>query len=221
MDKLFRYEIDLLKRFEMLHFSKEQTILINEMEIRWGNIDLVEINTISLPFSLEQCEVLRKPSCAKIFMKLKNKRPISKQKLFRGLGVSESTFNRALYELVKLRLVVKENNNYFRNINFVFPNVTITGYEAKLTNYDKALYQASYNKEYVDYSYMVFPMDMAKKIYEKHKSTIRDSNVGLIGVSDKKTQIYMKPCRNEPMKPDIRLINLVLSYESIHDNRVV
>ena len=132
------------------------------MKIRWGNIDLVEISDVELPFTQEQCRVLSKPSCAKIFMRLKNKQLLSKPKLLAGMGVSESTFNKALLELQKENLVVRVNNNYRRSVEFRFPKVIITGYEAKLTDYNKALFQARMNKQYVDFSYMVFPMDVAE-----------------------------------------------------------
>lgn len=219
MDKIFRYESDLVECFQTNHLLFKHTLLINEMKIRWGNIDLVEINNTSLPFTSEQCRILSKPSCAKIFMRLKNKRPISKEKLFIGLGVSVSTFDKTISELVRAKLIYKENNLYFRNINFVFPNVVITGYEAKLTDYNKALYQACINKEYVDYSYMIFPIDVASNILKKHGNVIKSYNLGLIGVSQDTTQVFIRPNKNEPIKPYIRLMNLVLSYECAYTKK--
>lgn len=211
MNKIFRYESELVSKFQDVYFRNKHTLLINEMKIRWGNIDLVEINSISLPFTKEQCDVLSKPSCAKIFMRLKNKKLISKQKLFVGLGVSESTFQNALLELLREKLIVRENQNFRRNVDFVFPKVIITGYEAKLTDYNKALYQARMNKAYVDYSYMVFPMDVAETIVDKHREAIEALNLGLIGVSKEKVKKYIKSKKNESMKPYIRLMNLVIS----------
>jgi len=142
MNKLFRYEAELVEVFRKNYLTKRKTLIIDEMKIRWGNIDLVEINNVSLPFTEQQCQILSKPSCAKIFMKLKNRRLLSKSKLFIGLGISESTFNKALYELTKAGLIIKENQCYRRDVEFVFPKVVITGYEAKLTDYNKALFQA-------------------------------------------------------------------------------
>ena len=217
MNKIFRYEKDLVDTFRKIHSSRRSTLLIDEMKIRWGNIDLVEINNTALPFSKEQCQVLSKPSCAKIFMRLKNKRLLSKEKLFVGLGVSESTFHKAMSEMIREKLVIREGNNYRRNVNFVFPKVIITGYEAKLTDYSKALYQARMNKEYVDYSYMVFPMDVAENIAKKHGETLVSFNLGLIGVSQEKVKVYIRPRKNESLKPYIRLMNLVISSEAYNE----
>ncbi len=215
MEKLFQYETQLVKCFQSNYSIPKSNLLIEEMKIRWGNIDLVEINNTSLPFTLDQCKILSKPSSSRIFMRLKNKRPISKQKLFDGLGLSESTFDKALSELTKFDLIYKENNLYYRNVNFVFPNVIITGYEAKLYDYNKAFYQACINKEYVDYSYMVFPIDVAINIMNKHKEVIRSLNLGLIGVSKYNNQLLIEPIKRQPIKPYIRLMNLALSYKAI------
>ena len=213
MEKLFRYEIDLVNCFKDNFSFHKNSLLIDELKIRWGNIDLVEISNHSLPFTNEQCKILSKPSCAKIFIRLKNKRPISKEKLLIGLGISNSTFEKSLSELIKGGLVSKENNLYYRNVNFFFPNVIINGYEAKLTDYNKALYQAIANKEFVDYSYMVFPLNVANNILSKHKDTIESNDLGLVGVSKSTTITLIKPNKNSHIKPYIRLMNLALSYE--------
>lgn len=218
MNNLFRYESDLVRTFQDIHFSRKQTLLISEMKIRWGNIDLVEISNNVLPFTAEQCKVLSGPSCAKIFMRLKNKRLLSKQKLFQGLGISESTFQRSLQQLQKAELIIRENQNYRRCVEFTFPKVMITGYEAKLTDYNKALFQARMNREYVDYSYMVFPMDIAEKIVEKYAESIEKLNLGLIGVSENRSKEYIKPRKCVQMKPYVRLMNLVLANDEFRTN---
>jgi len=215
LNKMFSYESDLVSCFTSNHPTFPQCLLINEMPIRWGNIDLVEIRNSSLPFSFEQCKLLEKPSNAKIFMRLNNNRAISKSTLFKGLGMSESTFEKALTELIKCGLVYRHNNLYNRNIHFVFPKTIITGYEAKLTDYNKALYQARINRDFVDYSYMVFPFDEATKIMAKYKQIIETSNLGLIGVSHTSNTVLIKPTKSLSMKPYIRLMNLVISQSHI------
>lgn len=219
MNKYFRYESDLVNYFDNNYTFSQHSFTIKEMKIRWGNIDLVQISNILLPFSPEQCKSLSKPSSAKIFMRLKNKRPMTKQNLFKGLGLSETTYEKALSELVRLSLVNKNENLYNRNVNFVFPKVIITGYEAKLSDYNKAFYQACINKEYVDYSYMVFPLDVSENILKKHKEIIIAKNLGLIGVSNKCIKELIIPKRNEPIKPYLRLMNLALSNEYVYTQK--
>ena len=63
MEKLFRYEIDLVNCFKENFSFHKNSLLIDELKIRWGNIDLVEISNLSLPFTHEQCKILSKSSC--------------------------------------------------------------------------------------------------------------------------------------------------------------
>ncbi len=91
----------------------------------------------------------------------------------------------------------------------IFPKVKIFGYEAKLTDYNKAFYQACINKNYVDYSYIVFPMDVAIKIKEIHSDILEENNIGLIGVDRKKSKILIKATKNQKIKSYIKFIPLM------------
>jgi len=213
MEKIFKYEKDLVDAFIKNYFNQKNKVTLRELPIRWGNIDIVciEGNRI-LPFSREQIEVLSKPSNAKIFMRTKKNRPISKTVLFNGLGISKSTFDSCLSFMCSLDLISTiDNKNYIRNVDYTFPKVKIIGYEAKLTDYNKSLYQACINKNYVDYSYIVFPMNVAKKIAENYFEVLKEHNIGLIGATETKTKILIKAQRNKDIKQYIKLMTLLQS----------
>ncbi|OOM81225.1 hypothetical protein [Clostridium sp. BL-8] len=209
MNNYFKYEEALVDNFIKNLDSSE--IIIKEMPIRWGNIDVVNISSNSLPFNINQCFCLSKPSNAKIFMKIKNKRPITFDTLFNGLGLSESTFNNSIHELLKINLIKEKDNKYIRNVNFNFPNVTIYGYEAKLHNFNKAYFQATENRKYVDYSYLVFPNDIAEKIHKKYSYELILKSVGLIGVDTDKNTLYIRAQKAKEIKSYMRLLHLVKS----------
>lgn len=209
MNNIFNYEIDLVDKF--IDNINNKQVLIREMPIRWGNIDVVQISTNKLPFTYNQIICLSNPSNAKIFMKIKNNRPISYLTLFNNLGVSESTFKKSLSDLQKNNLITKENSNYIRKIKFKLPNISIYGYEAKLLDFNKAYYQANENKKFVDFSYLVFPQDIAIRIYENHHEMLSKNSIGLIAVANKKNITLMKAKRNLTVKPYIRLLNLIKS----------
>lgn len=209
MNSFFRYEATLVENFIKNLESSE--IIIKEMPIRWGNIDVVNISCNSLPFNLNQCFCLSKPSNAKIFMRTKNKRPITRKTLFNGLGLSESTFNNSIHELLKADLIKEKENKYLRNIYFKFQNIMISGYEAKLHDFNKAYFQATENRKYVDYSYLVFPNDVAEKIYKKHLDELKLRSIGLVGVETHKNVIYIKAKKRNEIKSYIRLLHLVKS----------
>ncbi|MFB5455241.1 hypothetical protein ACE40W_07095 [Enterococcus avium] len=209
MNTIFKLEAGLVDSFISLYKRSDLEVLVAELPIRFGNIDIVSIKNSNLPFSSNQIEILSKPAAALIFTKIKNERPISKDTLIKGLGLSKSTIEHTLYELLNVGLVVKNDNGYYlRKVKFVFPKTVVTGYEAKLTDFNKAFYQAKNNKEYVDYSYLVFPIDVANKLLKKKESLMLNNGIGLIGVSNTKIVTLLKATKSEKMSSHIRLLNL-------------
>lgn len=215
MNKLFDYEKDLINEFKKTYFNNESNILIDEMPIRWGNIDIVSITNTVLPFSEIQLSILSNPTNAKLFLKTKKNRPITKQKLIKDIGASESTCHSSIRTLLKNNLIIEKNNLYYRAINFTFPKVIISGYEAKLTDYNKAFFQSCLNQHYVDLSYMVFPINVATKIFKQHNNILSENGIGLIGTSFNKSTILLKAKRKNDIKDYLRLINLTQSQINI------
>lgn len=207
----FNYEIELVKKFLELSQveSSQNTITTIEVPVRWGNIDIVEIKNNVLPFNDEQSLVLSKISNSRIFLKTKMNRGISKKALLSMKGMSKSTIENSLNQLIKVNLIIKKDELYFRNIEFSFPKVIITGYEAKLIDYKKAVFQAMINKDYVDYSYLIFPIEIAEKICEKSSGFLMSNGIGLIGVSTNKKKILIRARKVKEVKEYSRLVNLI------------
>ena len=131
MNKIFNYEKDLVHTFKNTFFNSTSDILIDEMPIRWGNIDVVCITNNTLPFSKEQLLILSNPTSAKLFLKTKNNRPITEKSLIKNIGASENTCKLSIRNLQKVKLIYKQNDLYYRAVDFTFPKVVISGYEAK------------------------------------------------------------------------------------------
>lgn len=204
----FKLESDLVRAFTNNYSALKKEVIVEEMPIRFGNIDVVSIKSISLPFNDEQIKTLSKPSCAVVFSKVKNSRPISKKKLLISIGLSESTLNNVLYELTHCNLIVKNNEKYTRKASFVIPKTTITGYEAKLKDFNKAFFQAKNNRDYVDYSYLVFPDCIAKNLLIKKRDLLVNNNIGLIAVTESDSKILLKAKKTEEMSDYIRLLSI-------------
>lgn len=220
MNKIFDYEKDLVNNFKKTYFNNKSCILIDEMPIRWGNIDVVSITNTILPFTKEQLSVLSNPTSAKLFLRAKKNRPITEKSLIKNIGASESTCKTAIRNLLKNNLIEKKNNSYYRAIDFTFPKVIISGYEAKLTNYNKVFFQCCLNRNYVDLSYMVFPLNIANKIFEQHKDILIKNGIGLIGTSSNKSITLLKAQKQTDIKDYLRLINLTQSQINILKNKV-
>lgn len=208
MEKQFDFEELLVKSFINNYNKSEHEIIIKEMPIRFGNIDIVSIKNSTLPFKKDQIEVLSKPASALIFSKIKNERPISKNTLVRTVGLSKATIDKVLYELLNSNLIVKKKNNYLRECSFKFPKTTIIGYEAKLKDFNKAFYQAKNNKEFIDYSYLVFPEHIARKLIISKKELLKTRGIGLIGVNENENITLLKAKKLKGPNNHIRLLNI-------------
>ena len=73
-------------------------------------------------------------------------------------------------------------------------------FEAKLSNWKKALTQAYRNSSYAHYSYVILPSDQVKNVM-KHKTEFIRRRVGLCSVSQNKITIKIKAKKNQPLKP--------------------
>ena len=111
MNTIFKLESRLVDSFVSLYKKSDLEVLMTELPIRFGNIDIVGIKSSNLPFSSSQVETLSKPAAALIFTKIKNERPITKQTLIKGLGLSKSTIDHSLYDLLSVGLVEKNGEN--------------------------------------------------------------------------------------------------------------
>ena len=81
MNEKFKSESDLVDSFIIQYEKKYSGIFVKELPIRYGNIDVVRIKNSALPFSMEQIDILSRPSAALIFTKIKNERPISRNSI--------------------------------------------------------------------------------------------------------------------------------------------
>ncbi len=70
--------------------------------------------------------------------------------------------------MIKVNIVTEINSNrYIIAEGFEFPILQFISYEAKLQKWKKAILQASINKKFSSYSYVVLPIELAKKIETK------------------------------------------------------
>jgi biotin operon repressor len=208
MNQIFSAEKDLVNFFIKNYNKTDKELIVEEMPIRFGNIDIVSIKNSVLSFSEKQIAALSKPANAQIFTKTKCERPLSKETMVKTIGLSESTINKSIYELINNDLIIKKKNNYFRKSKFVFPKTTVTGFEAKLKDFSKAFYQAKLNLEYVDYSYLVFPSHIAENIVRNKSDLLTNNGIGLIAVDREKNEILLNAKKVNKMCDYLRLLSI-------------
>ena len=213
---MFRYEDELVSKFINFLYDESNNIVVKEMDTRHGNIDIVTIKSNGFIFNKNQTSILSKPGNSMVFSYLKNSRFLSYKSIISNVGLSESSVNYCLYELKKGNLVTENDGLYRRSKKFIFPKTEITGYEAKLKNFQKAYYQAVKNIKYVDYSYIVFPMTKARRINEKYKDYLKESKIGLIGVDKERYYIFIKAFKPHVITESMRLLNVSKSYDLLY-----
>ena len=123
----FNLESQLVDSFIDTYQALENQIVVKELNIRHGNIDVVGIQNVNLPFSTEQIRVLSKPSSALVFSYLKNKQQLTKKNIQKNIGLSNTSLEGTLAELLKVGLIEKINGNFLRKEKFEFPKTVITG----------------------------------------------------------------------------------------------
>ena len=214
---MFKSEKELVDTF-IKNTKKENKLILREFGIRYGNIDVTIIDNLDLPFNEEQIISLSKPSNAAVYMRLKNDEYMSFKDITDRIGYSSKTIKNSIREL-KLLGLIKENEKdfYKRSIPFITPKTTIKGYEAKLRDFMKVYFQAINNIKYVDYSYIVFPMDKALLIKHKWENKLKQDNIGLIGVDKDINRIIIKATKVNEMSNLNRFLNLTktASYKKI------
>jgi DNA-binding transcriptional ArsR family regulator len=128
-------------------------------------------------------EALQNPTSSRILAYLKLSSPRSERFLRGKLGVTESTFDRSIRELIKLGLIESTNDRCFLlSPNAELPDLEICAFEFKLENWQRAFYQATRYRSFAHRVFVVLPESTADRA-QSHLDAFRLQNVGLISYS--------------------------------------
>ena len=170
--------------------------VLSEFDARFGNVDIVKIgfNGFNL-LSFDQATLLVNFSVAKIVAFLNKGQVRTFKYLLNHSGYQQKELKSIISKLIKANIIEEqEKNRYLLAQDFHFPNTEFISYEAKLTKWKDAISQAMQNKKFSNYSYIVFPYSLAEKLNkEEHHTLFKKTNIGLIGVSEKKVTYFIRP----------------------------
>ncbi|WP_286923201.1 MULTISPECIES: hypothetical protein [Lysinibacillus] len=215
---MFTSELCLQNKFIQLkeaELNKNEKIL-TEFNARFGNVDMVQvfINDSNL-LSYDQANLLSTYQFAKVLAFLHKKAIRTFTYLQKCTDYGEKTLSSILSKLIKANIVTEINSNrYIISEEFEFPMLQFISYEAKLQKWKKAILQASINKKFSSYSYVVLPIELAYKLKQNKINYFQTYNVGLIGVSDNKIEYLFNP-KKETLKFTINpsLISSIAKYQ--------
>ncbi|GIQ71497.1 hypothetical protein DUZ99_15605 [Xylanibacillus composti] len=212
--KAFNSEEDLVEIFiaNLLNSTiKNSPLILREVDCWQGRADIVAAFIKDKePFpQCKQISYLKHYTSANIIALLHKRAPRSKTYILKYLGLSEETINRWLFNLLQADVIsITPNGCYTINEKFNIPTIELYAYEVKLSNWKRALYQASQYKGFSNYSYVVMP---AKHINPavKNIEAFRINNVGLIQVEESGSQkVLYKPTKIKPKKKSFHLIGI-------------
>lgn len=214
---MFSSELELQKYFH-IHLCDKSTKnekIIDEFNARFGNVDIVKVtNNNSVLFTKEQASLLSQFICARLVSLLHKKSIRTLEYIKNSSGYDYNNVKYSLKKMISAKIVSEVSPNRFLiNDNFSFPYIEFTSYEAKLHDWKKAITQANNNKNFSTYSYVVFPDDMAKKLYLNKSDYFKYNNIGLIGVTKDNFKIYLDIKKNFiPLERNPTLISSMAKF---------
>lgn len=215
---MFDNELSLQQRFVELKEKnqKKNESILSEFNARFGNVDIVEvIVSNSNLLNYEQAKILSRYQNAKVLAFLHKKAVRTFDYLKKCTDYSDKSLSDILSKLVKSNIIIEcAKHRYVVHDGFQFPALQFISYEAKLMKWKKAILQAVINKKFSSYSYVVLPIELAKKLQLNNIVYFQNYNIGLIGVSDTKLEYLFYP-KKENVKTSINpaLITSIAKYQ--------
>lgn len=194
---MFNKEIEMQKLFitQLKQSILNNELIYEEFNGRFGNADVVKVKFNNYDeISLKQMKILKDYQCAKITGYLHKQQYHSIKYLMDKTNYTYNNIISILGKLKKANIIVNDENGMFLiNKNFKFPNIEFISFELKLKNWKNAIIQANKNKSFSSKSYIVVPMDLAKKLNIRETNIFKMYNIGLIGIDNNSYKIFYKP----------------------------
>lgn len=179
------FEIALHKRPPSSDSSTR--ILLRELDGLQGRADLVDAYIHSLPgtVSLENlASSLRSPTKARILSNLRYRAPRTRTHLTRATGLSNRSLGRHISQLEDSGLVkIHSNLTVSLGCRLPWSMVDIVAYEAKLSNWRRALHQALGYRAFSRSVWVVMPTSGARNA-KKLANFFHGNGIGLMAVDD-------------------------------------
>ncbi len=215
---MFKSELCLQEKFiELKRESlKENEKILSEFNARFGNVDIVQVlyNERNL-MNHEQAYLLSTYQYAKVLAFLHKRAIRTYTYLKTQTDYNDKTLKSIISKLIKANIVIEvSSNRYLISPAFQFPILQFTSYEAKLQNWKKAILQASINKKFSSFSYVVLPINVAQKLKKDNLNYFQIYNIGLIGVSLDNINYLFNP-KKEPvkLKDNPSMISSIAKYQ--------
>ena len=176
-------------------------LVAKEVVCKQGITDVVAVKRpldISTMEALQSCTSLNEASG--ILGELKENAPRTRSYLVSSHVVSKRSISRTLFELMEGSLVSETSEGkYISRVANEISKMEIWSFEAKISDWRRALFQAAQHAPFSTYSYIVVPANK-KKIIQKNSETIRRYGVGVIICSkDNSIEVIIAAKKNKKL----------------------
>ena len=183
----FRWEWELSDSFcaNVRHFFTREgtaTRRVLESTCSDGRADLVcarFVTNARLAFLRHRADLLVRPLPSRILASLSSDVPRTYEELLTATGVTSPTLRRTMEVLADAKLVIPDDDRYHLAQQARLPEVEIDSFEFKLSNWRRALYQATRYRCFSHRVYVVLPPE-AIPAARSSKGAFEKLNVGML-----------------------------------------
>jgi len=145
------------------------------------------------------CTLITQPTCSRVLACLPCNSVRTEQFFARRVGVADESLRRALRSMVVAGLLCDVGGGrYHLGNRFILPPIEIASFEFKLSNWRRALYQATRYRSFSHRVYVVLPVESSQRAAE-NSSQFRSLNIGLIAYDcDGQCHQLVRPRKREP-----------------------
>lgn len=199
---------------------KSNFTIMRELDCWQGRADVVKvINNSKLKYCKSQGLALTNLTNARILSLLHYRSPRTLKFIEKKTYFKITTIKKSLRELIKCDLVIKtDNESYLLNPSFIFPSITFDAYEAKISNWRRALYQAIQYKGFANTSSVVMPTKhIANALL--HSKDFLSNGIGLYEINHSGKVIkHIIAKKSQPRRKDFYLVGVGKYIEFISNN---
>jgi hypothetical protein len=184
--------------------------IMKELDCWQGRADIVQVfHESNFEFNAKQGLILINLTNARIVSLLHYKSPRTMDFLEKRTYLNINTLKKTIRELLKNEIIINTNTGSFLlHPSFKIPNICFEAYEAKLSNWKRALYQAIQYKGFACSSSVIMPSKHIPNVLN-HKKDFEINGIGLLEMKvDGSVKIHIKAKKSRPRRKDFFLVGV-------------
>lgn len=203
----FSSERELVNLFKSTYYEKFDVAnirILEEVGLGFGFADLV-IAELKEALNLPEREKLS-PVDINVYQVVSRKKKVSLENVQRITGIRQNEVRKSLDRLVDYYFIKKVDSFFELNNKYKLPFKKSIAFEAKLSNWKRAITQAYRYKWFADYSYVVMDEAHANPAI-RNLSQFENYNVGLLTISvDGNVKTHYRPKKQLPIDPTMQML---------------